>query len=115
MQNRGDMQAVALANVRQVGPVYIDGRYVGSTGQNEYFVVDVTPGKYELACSPQEPVRNVAEKKSFGVAAGETKYLSCEMASAKSDLGPEYLSKTYLEERPLDLDGGKLVGYSKLP
>lgn len=115
MQNRGDMQQLALSSVRQVGPVYLNGKYVGNTGQNEYFVIDVAPGEYEASCSPQEPVRNIIEKMSFKVVSGETKHLVCEMGRPKMDEAEKYQSRTYLEERGIDLSTERAVVYTKLP
>jgi hypothetical protein len=113
--HRGDTQTTAQSNVREVGPVYFNGRLVGSTGQNEYFVVDVKPGTYEVYCSPLEPVRNLTEKRSVSFAAGETKYLVCEMAPPGADQWQEYQSRTYLEERRIDLQASRLVANTKLP
>src|SRR5438132_9003308 len=61
MLNRGEPTGATLTTVRQLGPVYIDGRWVGDVAQNEYIVVDVPPGVHDVGCSPLEPVKNYVE------------------------------------------------------
>lgn len=115
MLDRGTPQVATLSTVRQVGPVYVDGKYVGDIAANEYFVVDVKPGAHDVACSPLEPVRNYIEPRKVSFEAGETKSLVCDMASARGDLDGKYSTKSYLESRPIDPQQGTVVGYKKLP
>lgn len=117
------MSGVKLWSVKQVGPVYFNGQQIGTTARDEHFVVDVKPGTYDVSCSPQEPEKNFVEKKSITFSAGETKHLVCDMATRGAGMYfgligamvSEYLTKTYLEERMIDTQTSKLVGYSKLP
>lgn len=115
MLNRGDAQSATLTSVRQVGPVYVDGQYVGDVAQNEYFIVDVKPGTHSVSCSPLEPVRNFIEQRRVNFAPGKTKSLVCDMATARGELGDKYSSRTYLEERTINLQQGAVVGYTKAP
>ena len=114
MRDRGNAQSVTLTSVRQVGPVYFDGKWVGDIAQNEYIVVDVEPGTHDVACSPMEPMRNYAEPRKVSFEAGETKSLVCEMATASSDVGENYKSKTYLEPREIN-SAAAPVAYKKIP
>lgn len=114
MLDRGAPTSVALTTVRQLGPVYIDGRWVGDVAQNEYIVVDVKPGVHEVGCSPLEPVRNYIEKRQVSFEPGETKSLVCEMASARGDLPDNYSSRTYLEPRTIN-PAAVAVDYKKIP
>src|SRR5689334_3426771 len=114
MLDRGAATSVALTTVRQLGPVYIDGRWVGDVAQNEYIVVDVKPGVHEVGCSPLEPVRNYIEKRQVSFEPGETKSLVCEMASARGDLPDNYSSRTYLEPRTIN-PAAVAVDYKKIP
>ena len=113
--DRGYLQTETMSTVRQVGPVYFDGKLVGSTGQNEYFVIDVKPGTHEVACSPLEPVRNFIEVRKVSFEAGETKQLVCDMTTPTASQWETYRSRSYLEERLIDQATSKNVGYTKRP
>jgi hypothetical protein len=113
--HRGDLQTTMLSTVREVGPVYFNGRAVGSIAQDEYFVLDAKPDTYEVSCSPMEPAKNAPETRPVRFVAGETKYLVCDMASPRPDQWPEYRSRTYVEERSIDVQTGRLVSYRKFP
>ena len=113
MYNRGEPSGGTLATVRQLGPVYIDGKWAGDVAQNEYIVVDVKPGVHELACSPLEPVKNYVEKRKVVFEPGETKSLVCDMATARGDLAQGYNSKTYVEPRRIN-PAAKPVDYKKI-
>ena len=115
MRDRGESTGTTLATVRQVGPVYFDGRYVSDLAQNEYVMVDVKPGVHDVACSPLEPVRNYIESRKVVFEPGETKTLVCEMATARGDLGDKFTSKTYLEPRTINAQDGAVVDYKKIP
>ena len=115
MLDRGGPQAATLATVRQVGPVYFDGKYVGDLEQNEYIVVDVKPGMHDVGCSPLEPVRNYIEVRHVSFEPGQTKTLVCDMATASGALGEKYSSKSYLEPRGFSTQEDSLVDYKKLP
>lgn len=108
-----------LWNVGQVGPVFINGQNVGSTAKDEHFVVDVPPGSYEAYCHPEQPDKNLPEKRQFTFKAGETRYLACNMEHGAGvafgligTLASDYLSKSFLVDRPLD-SNSKLVSYRK--
>ncbi|HYL90509.1 MAG TPA: hypothetical protein VEU32_17295 [Burkholderiales bacterium] len=113
--DRGGPQAATLATVRQVGPVYFDGKWVSDLEQNEYVVVDVKPGMHDVACSPLEPVKNYIEVRHVNFEPGETKSLVCDMATASGALGQKYSSKSYLEPRVIDPEQGTVVDYKKIP
>ena len=114
MLNRGEPTGVTLATARQLGPVYIDGKWVGDVAQNEYIVVDVKPGVHQVGCSPLEPVRNYIEVRKVALEPGETKSLVCDMATARGDLPGKYASKTYVEPRTIN-PAAAAVDYKKMP
>jgi hypothetical protein len=115
------MGGVRLWSVHQVGPVFINGQEVGKDAKGEHFVVDMLPGAYEAYCSPEDPYKNLVEKRTFTFGAAETHYLTCDMVQKGAGmffgtvgaLASEYLTKTYLNEKPLEADS-KLVAYKKL-
>jgi hypothetical protein len=117
----GKSSGIKMWSVHQVGPVEFNGQLVGHTSKDEHFVLDVLPGTYEASCSPQEPDKNFTEKRQFTFAAGETKYLACDMAPKGAGmyfgligaLASTYLTKTYLTDAPLEVTS-KLVGYTRL-
>lgn len=112
---------IKLRFVNQVGPVFINNQLVGTTAKDEHFAVDLLPGTYEVYCTPAEPDKNFIEKRQFTFKGGETRYFACDMESKGvgmffglvGALVSEYLTKTYLEERPMD-NNSKLVSYQKL-
>ena len=112
---------VRLWSVHQVGPVSFNGNQVGTTAKGEHFVVDLPPGEYEVACSPSEPEKNYTEKSQMTFTAGATHYLACDLTNkgaggyfgAIGALASEYVTKTFLVERPLYPDS-KLVTYTKV-
>jgi len=114
MYDRGEPTSGTLATVRQLGPVYIDGKWAGDVAQNEYIVLDLKPGVHEVGCSPLEPVKNYVETKKVFFEPGETKSLVCDMAVARGDLGENFKSKTYLEPRQIN-PAAQPVDYKKIP
>jgi len=118
----GSMSGVKLWSVHQVGPVFINNQRVGATAKDEHLAVDLLPGTYEAYCTPEQPGKNFMEKRQFTFKAGEIRYFACDMDSkgAGMSLGligylfSEYVTKTYLEERPMDNPNSKLVSYEKL-
>lgn len=116
----GRQSGVKLWSVHQVGPVFIDNQRIGTNAKDEHFVVDLRPGTYEAYCTPAEPEKNFTEKRQFTFAANETRYLACDMESEGAGmyfgligaLASEYLTKSYLQDRPLD-PTSKLVSYKK--
>ena len=114
MFNRGDAQSVTLTTARQVGPVYVDGKWVGDLAQNEYIVIDLKPGEHAIGCSPLEPVRNYIDTRKVALEPGETKSLVCDMATARGDLPEKYSTKTYVEPREMD-PAAAPVDYKKIP
>jgi hypothetical protein len=115
MMDRGSPQGITLADTRHVGPVYVDGKYVGDIAESEYLVVDVKPGMHDVSCSPLEPVKNYPEQRHVSFEPGQTKSLVCDMASARGDLADKFVSKSYLEPLPIDPQQGRVVDYKKLP
>lgn len=117
----GTQSGVKLWSVHQVGPVFINDQRVGTNAKDEHLVVDLRPGTYEAYCTPEEPEKNFAEKRQFTFAANETRYLACDMEPKGAGmyfgligaLASEYLTKSYLQDRPLD-PISKLVSYRKL-
>lgn len=112
---------VKLWSVHQVGPVFINNQRVGTNAKDEHSVVDLRPGTYEAYCMPEEAEKNFTEKRQFTFVANETRYLACDLEPKGAGmyfgligaLASEYLTKTYLQDRPLD-PGSKLVSYKKL-
>lgn len=115
------MSGIKLWSVHQVGPVYINNQRVGSTAKDEHSIVDVLPGTHEAYCAPEEPEKNLAEKRQLTFGAGETHYLACDMEPKGAGmyfgligaLASDYLTKTVLNEKPLDANS-RLVAYTKL-
>ena len=114
MYNRGETTGGTLTTVRQLGPVYIDGKWAGDVAQNEYIVVDLKPGVHEVGCSPLEPIKNYVETRKVVFEPGETKSLVCDMATARGDLAEGYNSKSYVEPRRIN-PAAKPVDYKKIP
>lgn len=112
-----------LWSVNQVGPVYVDDTVVGSPGEKEHIIVDLYPGSYVVKCTPHEPDKNFAEPVTITVSSGQTRYFACDQAPKGLGMAfgligvllSEHLTKTYPEERPLEAQSSKLVGYTKLP
>lgn len=112
---------VRMWSVHQVGPVFFNGEQVGTTAKGEYFVVDLRPGEYDVSCSPAEPEKNYTEPSKMTFTAGATHYLACDQVSkgagvyfgAIGALASEYVTKTFLVERPLYPDS-KIVRYTKV-
>lgn len=103
-----------------VGPIFINNQNIGSTAYREYIAVDLPPGSYEAYCTPEEPLKNLPEKRQIVVQAGDQQYFACDVIpKGSASLGllgialADYLSATVLVERPLAGDS-KLVGYSKI-
>lgn len=103
-----------------VGPVFINNQNVGAVAYREYIAVDILPGTYEAYCTPEEPLKNIPEKRQLVVKAGDQQYLACDVvpkgAAGFGLLGlavADYISATVLVERPLASDS-KLVGYFKI-
>ncbi len=117
----GKQSGIKLWSVHQVGPAFINDQRVGSLAKDEHLVVDVKAGTYEAYCTPEQPEKNFTEKRNFTFAAGETHYLACDMEPKGAGmyfgligaLASEYLTKTFLNEKPLD-QNSRLVAYSKL-
>ena len=115
----GKMAGVKLWSLHQVGPVFINDQEVGSTAKDEHFVVDLLHGTYEAYCTPEQPDKNLIEKRRFTFKDGETRYFSCDMYHYPEGFGLSgyqasvYITRTYLEERPMGANS-KLVSYSKL-
>ncbi len=51
----GELGGRKLWSVNQVGPFFINDKKVGSTAKNEYSVVDLLPGTYEIYCTQEKP------------------------------------------------------------
>lgn len=117
----GKMNGIKLWSVHQVGPVYLDGKNIGSTAKNEYIAVDVKPGTYEAYCTQDEPQKNYIKKSSITVTSGQTKSFACDMATygaggsfgALGVLASKYLTQSFLIERNVGADS-KLVSYKRL-
>lgn len=117
----GKQSGIKLWSVHQVGPAFINDQRVGSLAKDEHLVVDVKAGTYEGYCTPEQPEKNFIEKRNFTFAAGETHYLACDMEPKGAGmyfgligaLASDYLTKTLLEEKPLDAKS-RLVAYTKL-
>ncbi|MBC8473148.1 MAG: hypothetical protein H8D56_27125 [Planctomycetes bacterium] len=115
----GKMSWARLWAVGQVGPVFVNDQQVWSSAKDEYIIIDLLPGTYELSWTPGNPDKNYTEKRAVTFKAGEVRHFACD----KSQKGPgmnfgligalasEYLTKTYLEERPMDNPNSTFVDY----
>lgn len=118
----GFMNGIKLWSVHQVGPVFVNNELVGTTAEDEHLAIDLPPGTYEAYCTPEQPYKNFIEKRQVTFMAGETRHFACDMDSKGvglafgliGALASEYVTKTYLEERPMDNPKSKLVSYKKL-
>ncbi|MFC1751193.1 DUF2846 domain-containing protein [Pseudomonadota bacterium] len=118
----GKMNGVRLWSIHQVGPVYINSKAVGSTAKNEHIAVDLMPGEYEIYCTSHEPVKNYPEKLTIKVTSNQNYNFVCDMTNKGigGSLGlvgvmaSEYITKSYLDERPLDNPDSKIVSYMKM-
>ncbi len=122
----------ALTTVNQVGPVFINNEQVGLVAENEYVMVDLNPGSYEISCSPQEPDKNFIVKTPITISQGVQRAYACDMdnfsegQAAKQSVAMafgligaliyeasiDYRSKTYLVESALP-STSRLVSYHK--
>lgn len=110
--------------VGQVGPVFINDRQIWSSAIDEYIIVDLLPGIYEISWTPGDPdaYKVFTEKRKVTLEAGEIRHFACDMAQKGAGmhfgligaLASEYLTKTYLEERPMDNPDSILVAYKVL-
>lgn len=118
----GKASWVRLKGAAQVGPVFINDRQIWSAAIDEYIIVDLLPGVYELSWTPAEPYKIFTEKRKVRFEGGENRHFACDMAGkgAGSYFGligvvaSEYLYKSYLEERPMDNPNSILVDYKVL-
>lgn len=112
----GDQNGTNLWSVHQVGPVFIDGKRVGQTADNETIVVDIRPGTYKAYCEPQDNYETLIEKTSFSFKANKTHQLYCDMDNHGSGLGmlvSSHLTKMFLKERS-DSSNSTIVSYKKI-
>jgi len=108
-----------LSAVGQVGPVFINDQQIWSSAKDEYIIVDLLPETYELSWTPGNPDKNFTEKRKVTFKAGEIRHFACDMAwrgagayfGAIGIYASEYVTKTYLEERPMDNPNSTLVAY----
>lgn len=115
----GKLSWARLRSVEQVGPVFINDRQVWSSVIDEYIIVDLLPGVYELSWTPTEPYKIYTEKRKVTLEAGEIRHFACDMAQKGAGmyfgligtLASEYLYKSYLEERPMDNPNSTFVAY----
>ena len=107
--------------VGQVGPVFINDQQIWLAAKDEYIIVDLSPGIYELSWTPGEAYKNFTEKRKVVFQAGEIRHFACDMTEKGAGmyfgligvLVSEYLTKTYLEEREMDNPDSTLVAYEK--
>lgn len=115
----GKFSWARLWAVGQVGPVFINGQQIWSSAKDEYIIIDLLPGTYELSWTPGNPDKNYTEKRLVQFRAGEIRHFACDMDQkgagmhfgAIGALASEYLTKSYLEERPMDNPNSTLVAY----
>lgn len=103
---------------QQVGPVYINGRQVGTTAKDEHFVVDLAAGVYEMKCSPAHAEKHYSRPVPVTVQAGSVRYLACNTTARAGAyfgiigaIASEYLAESALEDAAL-YPTSKLVDYS---
>lgn len=115
----GKLSWVRLKGAALNGPVFINDRQVWTSEIDEYIIVDLLPGVYELSWTPGEPDKIYTEKRKITFQGGETRHFACDLAQKGAGvyfglvgaLASEYLYKSYLEERPMDNPNSTLVAY----
>lgn len=115
----GKFSWARLWTTEQLGPVFINDQPVWEAAKDEYIVIDLLPGSYELSWTPRASDKVYTEKRKFIFNAGETRHFACDQAEKGAGmyfgligaLASEYLTKTYLEERPMDNPNSTLVAY----
>jgi hypothetical protein len=100
-----------LWTTEQLGPVFINDQPVWDAAKDEYIIIDLLPGSYELSWTPRASYKVYTEKRQFTFRAGETRHFACDMAAKGGAikyfglvglLATDYVAGTYLEERPMD-------------
>ena len=115
----GKLSWARLWTTEQLGPVFINDQPVWDAAKDEYIIIDLLPGSYELSWTPRASDKVYTEKRKFTFRAGETRHFACDQAQKGAGmyfgligaLASEYLTKTYLEERPMDNPNSTLVAY----
>lgn len=103
------------------GPVFINGQNVGRPAHQEYIVVDLLPGTYEVYWEPAIHKDNklCIQKFPITVKAGETRAYAADLSVEGGNFNwlvallSTCLQKTLLNERDLQPDS-RLVSYTKL-
>lgn len=103
----------------QLGPVFINDQPIWDAAKDEYIIIDLLPGSYELSWTPRDSAKVYTEKRPFTFRAGETRHFACDIAPKGAGvhfgligvLASDYIAKTYLEERPMDNPNSIPVAY----
>ena len=117
------------------GLVTINDQDVGHATSDRYLVVDLRPGTYEVACTPENPKDYFIEKRNLIFAAGEI-ILACDRApygagwgavlpfgaiggavagaASASEPNKSYTLKSHIVPRPTKSKFNKVVSYMKL-
>ncbi len=106
----GKLSWARLWTTEQLGPVFVNGQSVWDAAKDEYAIIDLSPGTYDLSWTPRASDKIYTEKRPFTFRAGETRHFACDMDTKGAGmyfglvgaLASDYLYKTYLEERPMD-------------
>jgi hypothetical protein len=110
-----------LWTTEQLGPVFVNDQTVWDAAKDEYVIIDLSPGIYELSWTPRASDKVYTEKRPFTFRAGETRHFACDMAPKGAGmyfglvgaLASDYVAKTYLEERPMDNPDSIPVAYKR--
>ena len=63
-----------LWTTEQLGPVFINDQPVWDAAKDEYIIIDLLPGSYELSWTPRESAKVYTEKRQFTFRAGEARH-----------------------------------------
>lgn len=108
-----------LWTTEQLGPVFINDQPVWDAAKDEYIIIDLSPGNYELSWTPRASDNVYTEKRSFTFRAGETRHFACDIAPMYPEAGAGVYRniaigvKTYLKERPMDNPDSIPVAYKR--
>jgi hypothetical protein len=133
------MSQARIRSAYLAGPVFFNGKKIGTTANYEYFVVDIKPGEYKITCEPSKTYKNLAEEKLITFIANEPTYLACDqypmgarafgsasfgLLGLMAEAASTYESKTYLSvqnkesaiyhSRDTVILSGDVVEYTKI-
>jgi hypothetical protein len=104
----------------ETGPVFVNGKQIGSTAKHEYVVLDLLPGTYEANWVPSKPNKFKSEKVAITVRAGDIRYFVGDLESTAGmhfgligDLASDYRMRGYFTEKSGPCEQCRVVSYTK--